>query len=123
MSADPAVYDGMTIFRGLTFTKVFICKNSDSSLVDLTGKYARFTAKETVDAEDNVFDLTASPGLVMGGTAGTITVIVDWSATEAITADELHYCLKISDEPFPVDDDAEVDGLMIGVIPVDDRAF
>jgi hypothetical protein len=115
MSADPAVYNGMTIFRGLTFTKVFTLKAAGVP-VDLTGWTAELKAKATVDSEENIIDLTTAPGIVLGGTAGTITITVSATATTAITEDELHYCLKYTNT-------TEVDGLLIGVIPVDDRAI
>jgi hypothetical protein len=115
MSANPAVYDDMTIFRGLTFTKVFTLK-AGGVPVNLTGWTAEFKAKASVTSTPNVIDLTSAPGIVLGGTAGTITITVSATDTAAITDSELHYCLKYTNT-------TEVDGLLIGVIPVDDRAI
>jgi len=116
VSADPAVFNGMTIFRGLTFSKVFTLIAAGVP-VDVTGWTVEFTAKATIDSEENVLHLTTAPDIVLGGTAGTITINVSAEDTADIAEDELHYCLKYSSA---VD---EVDGLLIGVIPVDDRAI
>ena len=114
MSADPAIYDGLTIWRGLTFTRVFTC-TAGGSPVDLSGWTGEFKAKATIDSENTVFDLTSSPGLVMGGQAGTITVTISDEDTADIEDDELHYTLKITNG-------TEVAGLLVGVIPVPTRA-
>lgn len=111
MSAGPATYDEMTVYRGLTFTKVFACQNPDGSAVDLTGFTGRFRAKASGSA-DYAIDLTGEPGIVMGGTAGTITVTVADDATAVIADDELDYSLTVSNG-------TETDGLLQGVIPVE----
>lgn len=114
--SDPANYDGLTIYRGVTFGRVFTLKNSDGSLVDLTGWTGEFKAKAKTDSSPNILDLTAAPGLVMGGTAGTITVTVSATGTGAISEDELVYSLKITSA-------GTVTGLLYGSIPVSDKVI
>ncbi len=115
MSANPGVYDGMTIYRGTTFTRTFTYKDANGDAIDLTGWEGEFKAKASLDADDAVIDLTESPDIELGGPAGTIVVTVEADATDDIAEDELVYSLKITSGDTVVP-------LLIGHIPVVDIA-
>lgn len=111
MSADPAIYDGMTFYRGASFTRTFAYKDADENPIDLTGYTGEFRARANLDASENVLDFTTSPGLILGGTAGTIALTVSATQTAAIEQDELVYSLTITSG-------STVTPLLIGNIPV-----
>jgi hypothetical protein len=53
--------------------------------VNLTGYSARLQVRETPDSSVKLLDLTGSPQLVLGGAAGTVTLLLDAATTEALT--------------------------------------
>lgn len=65
----------------------------DDVPVDLTGVAARMQVRATADAPDPpVVDITSASGkIVLGGSAGTVRLIVDASVTAALTPGDYVY--------------------------------
>lgn len=82
-------YD-LQVNQGETFTKVFTYKNPDGSLIDLTGYSARMQVRTNYEAPTFLLELTtANGGIVIGGTAGTITINITPAQTLAIAITSL----------------------------------
>lgn len=116
MSANPGTYN-FTIYKGTTFSRVFTYKDSTGALIDLTGYTATFTAKPSTTYGTNAIALTGSPGIVLGGTAGTITLTIDATTTGALTDDLYVYSLRLTSAS------GIVSGLIKGTITVSNEAF
>ena len=81
--------------KGSTFSRTLTWKISGSA-VDLTSYTARMQARASVTSATVVLDLTtANSKIVLGGTAGTITITVSAADTAAITQQSLAYDLEL----------------------------
>ena len=77
-------YD-ITIEQGATFTKTITWRDSSDALINLTGYTARMMVRESVDASATLLSLTDSSGITLGGTAGTIAILISAASTAAMT--------------------------------------
>ena len=76
----------LKIDQGATFTKVVTWKTSPSTPVDLTGCTARMQVRSKVDSPTVLLSLSTTDGsIVLGGTAGTVTLKLSATQTAAIT--------------------------------------
>jgi hypothetical protein len=81
--------------KGSTFSRTLTWKISGSA-VNLTNYTARMQARASVTSATVVLDLTtANSKIVLGGTAGTITITVSATDTAAITQQSLAYDLEL----------------------------
>jgi len=81
--------------KGSTFSRTLTWKISGSA-VNLTNYTARMQARASVTSATVVLDLTtANSKIVLGGTAGTITITVSAADTAAITQSSLAYDLEL----------------------------
>ena len=81
--------------KGSTFSRTLTWKISGSA-VNLTDYTARMQARASVTSATVVLDLTtANSKIVLGGTAGTITITVSAADTAAITQQSLAYDLEL----------------------------
>ena len=81
--------------KGSTFSRTLTWKISGSP-VNLTDYTARMQARASVTSATVVLDLTtANSKIVLGGTAGTITITVSAADTAAITQQSLAYDLEL----------------------------
>ena len=81
--------------KGSTFSRTLTWKISGSA-VNLTNYTARMQARASVTSATVVLDLTtANSKIVLGGTAGTITITVSAADTAAITQQSLAYDLEL----------------------------
>lgn len=113
--ADPARYN-MTIYRGLTFTKTFILKDSAGDALDLTGYVFNLTAKTNMSDETNVIELTNGSGITVTTGTGTVVLSIDETVTPTYTDDRLFYTFSytLDNNDLP---------LMIGILSVEDVAL
>jgi hypothetical protein len=90
----PGKYN-MVCPQGSTFNKQ-LTYSIDSVNVDLTGYQARMQLREKHTSTTFQLALnTENGGIVLGGTAGTITINIDASATSALVAKEYVYDLEL----------------------------
>ena len=95
------------IEQGGTFSKVLTWKTgTPPALVNLTGKKAALTVKNSITATTTFLSLTTeNSGIALGGVLGTITLSIKASATALLAAGEYVYKLNIIDPAvLPADD-------------------
>jgi len=101
-----------TIITGETFGRVITWQDSSGSPYDLTGFSARMQLR-TKSGGTLVKELnTTSGGIVLGGSAGTITVSISAADTAALTPQDMVYDL------FVTSGSGIVTRLLVGSIPV-----
>lgn len=62
--------------QGATFAQIFTCRDEAGVLVNLTGFTARMQVRASYDSDAKLLDLTTeNSGIVLGGAAGTISVL------------------------------------------------
>lgn len=94
MSDTPKV--NLSINQGATFRHKFTWQDGKKRPVDLTGYTARLQARETIESPTVIVNLTSeNGGIVLGGTAGTVSLYLSAAATAAITAKKLVYDLEL----------------------------
>jgi len=97
MTISPGNYD-IIIYQGTTFSQVFTWRDQNNALVNLTGFTARMMARYSVDASVPFISLTtANNGIVLGAAAGTITLVMNSTATAALLPDNGIYDLEVID--------------------------
>lgn len=80
--------------QGSTFTRTLTYK-IDSSPVDLTGYEARLQVREYHYSDDFIINLTDTAGITLGGSAGTIDIIIAASATQNFVPGDYVYDLEL----------------------------
>lgn len=86
------IYD-IYIEQGATFQKIFIWKDSNGNLINITGFTARMQFRLQTTSETILFEATTENGkIALGGSAGTVTVTI--SATETAAFD---FCSAVYD--------------------------
>ena len=89
----PGTYN-TTIYCGATWDKTFTWR-IDGNLVDWTGYSAKLQVKEYLNA-DSVLTLTSGSGITLGGSAGTIALVMTSAATGAVTPGQYLYDLEVT---------------------------
>ena len=84
----------LTCPQGSTFDKTLTYKIDDSA-VDLTGYDARLQVREFHYSDDAVINLSAGSGITLGGSAGTIQVLLDATTTEDLNPGNYVYDLEL----------------------------
>ncbi len=86
----------LQIYQGATFRKRLRWLNPDQTPIDLTGCTARMQVREEVESTAVLLELTTENGsIVLGGTVGTVELLVDADTTAAITWDGGAWDLEI----------------------------
>ena len=80
--------------QGETFDRTVTWKIADVP-VNLTGYTARMQVRKTIRSTATVVSLTSSSGLTLGGSAGTIQIVISATATAALTAGKYVYDLEL----------------------------
>lgn len=80
--------DRVEITRGATFSHVFTWTTAAGAAVNVTGYTAEFTV-DNVDGTEAV-SVGSSPAVTLGGTAGTVTVVLTAVQTAALTRAAAH---------------------------------
>ena len=95
--ASPAGIYNIIADQGATFTRQLTWNDSSGSAVDLTGYTARMQVRTSIDAAGAAtLSLTTENGrIVLGGTAGTIMLSAEATATQAVTAGSYVYDLEL----------------------------
>lgn len=90
----PGQYD-FTIYQGATLSKVLTWKDSSGTVINLTG----YTAAMQIRDEHGALVLDVgllSGGLVINGTAGTVTITIPGVTTTTLGFDSAKYDLKLT---------------------------
>jgi len=86
----------LVIEQGSRFDPVLTYKDSAKELVILTSYTARMQIRATKDAATALVDLTTeNGGIVLGGVAGTIQIVIASDVTEAFTWTKGVYDLEL----------------------------
>ena len=97
MTISPGNYD-ITIYQGTSYSQQFTWKDQSNALVNLTGYSARMMARTSIDAAAPFITLTtANSGIVLGGSAGTITLSMSDTQTSALASTSGVYDLELID--------------------------
>lgn len=91
---NPGTYN-ITCPQGATFDRTFTISVSNSPM-NLTGYSAAMQVRETFDSSSTVVSLTNGSGITLGGTAGTIAVVISSTASAAIADGYYSYDLEIT---------------------------
>ena len=87
-------YD-ILIEQGATYSQVVTYKESGAA-VNLTGYTARMQVRATLESASTLVELTtANSRIALGGAAGTITLTISATDTEALTAGRGVYDLEL----------------------------
>ena len=82
--------------QGSSLSRVVTYSDENSSPINLTGYTARMQVRPRASSGYTYLTLTSpSGGLTLGGTTGTITILVDGSVTSAIPAGNYVYDLEV----------------------------
>lgn len=78
----------MPIYQGTLYTRAFVIKNSDGSVIDVTGwEFRMQIRKHTADTGDPLLELTTAGGgigVASGGADGRIFISLDETQTLAL---------------------------------------
>ncbi len=75
----------LTIEQGSSFLRIVIYRDSNGDPVDLTGYTAEMQVRKTKESDTIILTLNTSNGyLILGGTAGTITISTPANITDAL---------------------------------------
>jgi hypothetical protein len=91
----PAGTFDIFIEQGATFTKLITWKDSVGNPTNLTGFTARLQIRESLKAATTIISLTNTAGITLGGTLGTINILISATSTSAITASKGVYDLEL----------------------------
>ena len=95
MTTHPAKHNCF-VYRGATFSEQIEWKDENGVAIDLTGYTARLHMRETLEAPIPFLTLTTeNGGIALGGTAGTVDLLVSAAATSAIAATSGVYDLEL----------------------------
>jgi hypothetical protein len=75
-----------TLDQGSTFSQTLVYKDAEGNLVDLTNYTARSKARESLESNTVVWNLTSGNGITLGGPTGEITITVAASTTATYEA-------------------------------------
>lgn len=71
------------LYPHATFTETVTLRNSDGTVMNLTGYSARAQVRREIDDTDAVFDLSSTNGkIVLGGAAGTVQFLLANTETD-----------------------------------------
>jgi hypothetical protein len=93
MALEPGTYS-RTVYCGATWERTFTFK-INGTLVNWTGYTAKMQVKEFLNSSA-VITLTSSSGITLGGSAGTIAVVISSALTGAVTPGTYIYDLEVT---------------------------
>jgi len=104
MVYEKAAKHDFIIDRGSFFQRTLTIKDTNGNPVDLTNYDAEMDIRITAFSEETALQLdTPSNSIVLGGTEGTISIIINPTVTEALSLPVAVYDIKL----IPPSDEAE----------------
>ena len=89
----PGVYN-LTVYAGADFDQTFTITQGGTAL-NLTGYSASMQVREAADATATLLSLTSGTGITLGGTAGTVAVVITSAQSSALSAGSYAYDLEL----------------------------
>lgn len=84
--------------QGADFDRTIYARNSDGTLIDLTGKSGRMHVRKDIDASAKIVELTTDNGrMILGGDEGTIRLLMLADVTATIPKSGV-YDIEIVDD-------------------------
>ena len=94
MSVSPGILN-LTLSQGATWNVSMTYTNADGDPIDLTTYSARMQARTSYEAANAILDLSDGDGIILGGTAGGVTISVSAGTTATIPAAQYVYDLEL----------------------------
>jgi hypothetical protein len=94
MSTSPGKLN-LTFSQGATWVLDMTWTNDTGNPISLVNYSARMQARVSYESPDPVLTLTNGSGITLGGTAGSIDLLVNANVTSAIDADQYVYDLEL----------------------------
>jgi carbon monoxide dehydrogenase subunit G len=91
---NPGTYN-ITCPQGATWDRTFTV-NVGSTRLNLTGYTAAMQVRESADAGTAIISLTNGSGITLGGTAGTIDVVISSTLTAGAASGSYSYDLELN---------------------------
>jgi hypothetical protein len=91
---NPGTYN-ITCPQGATWDRTFTV-NVGGTALNLTGYTAAMQVRESADAGTAIISLTNGSGITLGGTAGTIGVVISSAVTAGAAAGSYSYDLELN---------------------------
>lgn len=91
---NPGTYN-ITCWQGATFDRTFTITQNGTAL-NLSGYTSAMQVREAADSTAFLLSLTSGSGITLGGTAGTIDVLITAAQSSAIDAGSYAYDLEIT---------------------------
>lgn len=91
---NPGTYN-ITAPQGATWDKTFTVTVGGTAL-DLTGYTAAMQVRESADAGTALISLTNGSGITLGGTAGTVGVVISSAVTAGVASGSYSYDLELN---------------------------
>lgn len=91
---NPGTYN-ITCPQGATWDKTFTVTIGGTAL-DLTGYTAAMQVRESADAATALISLTNGSGITLGGTAGTVGVVISSAITAGVPSGSYSYDLELN---------------------------
>jgi hypothetical protein len=95
MSIAPGILN-LTFSQGATWKLSMTYTNSTGDPINLTNYTARMQARPSYQSDTTVLNLANGTGITLGGTAGTINLLVAATTTATIGAAQYVYDLEIA---------------------------
>jgi hypothetical protein len=89
----PGTYN-LTCYQGADFDQTFTITQGGTAL-NLTGYTASMQVREAADSTAILLSLTSSSGITLGGTAGTVAVVITSAQSSAIPSGSYAYDLEL----------------------------
>lgn len=94
MTTAPGILN-LTFSQGATWKLSMTYTSGDTQPVNLTNYTARMQARVSYDSPDVALNLTHTSGINLGGTAGTVELLVPASTTAGVAAKQYVYDLEL----------------------------
>ena len=96
MITSPAYTDQFyNIIRGVQYDMTMTVY-LNNMLMDLTGYTASFSLKESADSDRILLTLANGNGITLGGAAGTVSLAISETATDALPAGTVYFYLDMT---------------------------
>jgi len=89
----PGTYN-LTLFQGADFDQTFNITQGGTAL-NLTGYTSRMQVREAADSTATLLSLTDGAGITLGGTAGSVAVVITSAQSSAIASGSFAYDLEL----------------------------